>query len=220
MKTPPSHPPLSHPQHPHTARASRLGLAAVALAALSACQKAPEAAPAAKTPPVLLGGLQPGDTVTVVNCTEPQPGVCTIAVVVTAPPGGSGDACTVAMASAVSLPRTTATLRWQLRPSDANYNYRFREGAAGQGFGVHLIDNLMYDPASEAASAPAPAASSPMRPIWVPQVGQPDLVEMARVVRIWPPRISAYDVFLDYQAKGSEGWTACKTWDPIVINHE
>ncbi|RVU43316.1 hypothetical protein [Rubrivivax rivuli] len=192
-------------------------------ALLAACQKAPEAAPEkapapaeAKPPPVILGGLQPGDTVTVTDCPATQPGVCVIGLTATAPAGGSGDACTVVMNAAVSVPRTTNTLRWQLTAGDANFNYRFREAAAGEppGFGVHLIDNLMY----VAASASAPA--SPMQPIWVPQQAQPQLVQMERVVRDWPPRISAYDVYLEYQAQGAKSWTPCKTWDPIVISRE
>jgi hypothetical protein len=195
--------------------------ALAALLVLAACQKSPEpaAAPAAaaKAPVGLRGGLQPGDTVTVTNCTESQPGVCRIAVVATAPAGGTGDACTVVMAEAVSVPRTTGTLRWELVPGDANYDYRFRAAAGTEapGFGVHLIDNLMYAP-----SPPASAASSPMQPIWVHQLEQPLLVQMERLVRDWPPRISAYDVYLEYQAKGARAWTACKTWDPIVINHD
>lgn len=197
--------------------------AAAVLVLMSACQKSPEpaAAPAPATAvqakPVLKGGLQPGDTVTVTNCAEPQAGVCVINVVATAPAGGTGDACNVAMAEAVSLPRATGTLRWLLQESDAGYNYRFRAPAGSEppGFGVHLIDNLMYAP-----SPPASAASSPMQPIWVHQVEQPGMVEMSRTVRDWPPRISAYDVYLEYQAKGAKGWTACKTWDPIIINHE
>lgn len=191
--------------------------ALAALALLSACQKSSEPAAALKAPIGLRGGLQPGDTVTVVNCSEPQPGVCSIAVVATAPPGGTGDACTVAMAAAVSLPKATGTLRWVLQDSDAGYNYRFRAAAGTEppGFGVHLIDNLMYAPAP-----PASAASSPMQPIWVHQLGEPLLVQMERLVRDWPPRISAYDVYLEYQAKGAKDWTACKTWDPIIINHD
>ena len=193
--------------------------AAALVALLSACQRSPEpaSAVAAKAPPTLLGGLQPGDTVTVTNCSEPQPGTCSIAVVATAPASGSGDACTVAVASAVSLPKTTATLRWVLQESDTTHNYRFRAAAGGEkpGFGVHLIDNLVYAPAP-----PASAASSPMLPIWAAQVEQAGLVELSRTVRDWPPRISAYDVYLEYQAKGAKDWTACKTWDPIVINRD
>jgi hypothetical protein len=203
-----------------------LGTMAVAtLMLLVACQKSPEpgAAPApapavaARASIGLLGGLQPGDTVTVTNCTEPQPGLCSIAVVATAPAGGSGDGCTVAMAEAVSLPKTAGTLRWVLQGADAGYSYRFRAAAGTEkpGFGVHLIDNLMYAPAP-----PASAASSPMQPIWVTQVAQPGQVEMSRTVRAWPPRISAYDIYLEYQAKGARDWTACKTWDPIIINHD
>jgi hypothetical protein len=224
--------PSQHPQEarmktpviPHT----RLVICLAAAALISACQKspapaaAPSAASAASTAALtaqrsLRGGLQPGDTVTVTNCAEPQPGVCTIAVVATAPAGGTGEACNVVMAEAVSLPRTTSTLRWALQGSDAGYNYRFRAAAGTEppGFGVHLIDNLMYAPAP-----PASAASSPMQPIWVHQLEQPQLVQMERLVRDWPPRISAYDVYLEYQAKGAKDWTACKTWDPIIINHD
>lgn len=214
-----------NPTPPLLFRAALCATALATLTVLSACQKSPEraaapaAAPAAalKAPIGLRGGLQPGDTVTVINCTEPQPGVCSIAMIATAPAGGSGDACTVAMAAAVSLPKTTGTLRWVLQESDAGYNYRFRAAAGTEvpGFGVHLIDNLMYVPAP-----PASAASSPMQPIWVHQVEQPLLVQMERLVRDWPPRISAYDVYLEYQAKGAKDWTACKTWDPIIINHD
>lgn len=203
---------------------TRLLLGAAAAAALAACQKAPEAAPApaaasapspvaaASQPKIILGGLQPGDTVTVSNCLEPQPGVCSIGVVATAPAGGSGDACTVTVASAVSLPKTTATLRWQLTENDANYSYRFRAASGNEkpGFGIFLIDNDMY----------APNASGPMQPIWATQVQQPLQVEMSRTVRLWPPRISAYNVYLEYQAKGATAWTACKTWDPIIISRD
>ena len=200
--------------------------AVAALTVLSACQKSPEtvAAPStavpAKAPVTILGGLQPGDTVTVTNCIQPQPGLCSIAVLATAPAGGSGDACTVAVASAVSLPKTTGTLRWVLQQGDANFDYRFRAAAGTEkaGFGVHIIDNLIYAPAPPASAAPP--ASSPMQPIWVTQVAQPGQVEMSRTVREWPPRISAYDVYLEYQGKGASGWTACKTWDPIIISRD
>ena len=205
---------------PHAVRHFHLAACCVAAAMLAACQKSPESAPtqtpafAVPAPVTILGGLQPGDTVSVVNCSEPQPGTCSIAVVATAPAGGTGDGCTVAVASAVSLPKTTATLRWQLQTSDTTHNFRFRAAAGTEkpGFGVRLIDNDIY--------APEPAASSPMRPIWVPQVTEPGLVEMSRTVRSWPPRISAYDLYLDYQAKGAKDWTACKTWDPIIVNRD
>lgn len=208
---------------PPVPRPARLAAAVAVLALLSACQKGPEpaAAPAsaaaAKVPPTRLGGLQPGDTVTVTNCAEPEAGVCVINLVATAPAGGTGDACNVSMAEAVSLPRATGTLRWVLQESDAAYNYRFRAPAGTEppGFGVHLIDNLMYAP-----SPPASAASSPMQPIWVHQVEQPGMVQMSRTVRDWPPRISAYDVYLEYQAKGAREWTKCKTWDPLIINRD
>ena len=212
----------THPLAPFRRFASRASCAAAlaALALLSACQKRPEpaAAPvAAQAPPSLKGGLQPGDTVTVVNCNEAQPGVCVIGVTATAPAGGTGNACTVVMNAAVSLPKTTSTLRWELVASDASYNYRFRAptGTEPPGFGVHLIDNLMYAPAP-----PASAASSPMQPIWEHQIDEPLRVQMERKVRDWPPRISAYDVYLQYQAKGAKDWTACKTWDPIIVNRD
>jgi hypothetical protein len=120
------------------------------------------------------------------------------------------------MDAAVSVPKTTSTLRWELTASAGGFNYRFREPVPPEkpGFGVHLIDNQMY--VAAAASAP----SGPMQPIWVHQQAQPQLVQMERVVRDWPPRISAYDVYLEYQAAGAKSWTACKTWDPIVINRE
>ena len=209
---------------PFTRLMLAVAVAVGAATTLAACQKAPEAASAsaaasapvavdaARPPNTILGGLQPGDTVTVTNCQQPQPGVCSIGVVATAPAGGSGDACTVTLASAVSLPTSTATLRWQLTENDTNYSYRFRAAAGNEkpGFGVYLIDNFMY----------APAASGPMQPIWATQVQQPGQVEMSRTVRQWPPRISAYNVYLEYQAKGATVWTACKTWDPIIISRD
>jgi hypothetical protein len=39
-------------------------------------------------------------------------------------------------------------------------------------------------------------------------------------VRTWPPRISAYDIFLEYRAIGARDWTACETWDPIIISRD
>ena len=56
--------------------------------------------------------------------------------------------------------------------------------------------------------------------IWEHQIDEPLRVQMERKVRDWPPRISAYDVYLQYQAKGAKDWTACKTWDPIIVNRD
>ncbi len=208
MKTPGPFPPC--PPAPFVKTAAVLAL----LGVLSACQQNPVMGTPAPVNP-RLGGMNPGETYTVVDCPNLQGTVCTINVVAIAPPGG-GDACTVNMASAVSLPAALSTLRWQLQASDATHEYRFRGAGPTDppGYGVRLIDNLMYVP------PPAASASSPMQPIWVQQLQQPEMVQFERVVRAWPPRISAYDVYLDYRLKGARDWTACKTWDPIVISRE
>jgi hypothetical protein len=184
------------------------------LSVLAACQQNPVVgAPQPVNP--RLGGMNPGETYTVVNCPNLQGTVCTINVVAVAPPAG-GDQCTVAMDGAVSLPKTLTTLRWQLQASDATHEYRFRGAGPADppGYGVRLIDNLMYVP------PPTGSASAPMQPIWVQQQQLPELVQFERIVRAWPPRISAYDVYLEYRLKGARDWTACNTWDPVVINRD
>lgn len=208
---------MNHPRPLPARRAARLLKPAAALALLGllvACQQNPVVGTPAPPNP-RLGGMNPGETYTVVDCPNLSGTTCTINVVAVAPPGG-GDQCTVNMASAVSLPRNLTLLRWQLQESDATHEYRFRGAGPTDppGFGVHLIDDLVYVP------PPSPSASSPMQPIWAQTQSLPGLVEFQRYARSWPPRISAYDVYLDYRLKGAREWTACKTWDPIIINRD
>ena len=187
------------------------GLALLSL--LAACQQNPVlSAPKSANP--RLGGMHPGETYTVVDCPNLSGTTCTITVVAAAPTGG-GAVCHVSLDSAVSLPKTLTTLVWNLQPSDATYEYRFRSAIAPEpaGYGVRLIDNLMYVP-------PTGGTSTPMQPIWVQQVQRADKVQFERIQRAWPPRISAYDVYLEYRVKGARDWTPCNTYDPIVINRE
>ena len=68
----------------------------------------------------------------------------------------------------------------------------------------------------------ASAATTPMVAIRAPRPPRADrsLVQLDRNVRTWPPPISAYDIFLEYRPVGGRDWTACETWDPIVINRD
>lgn len=208
MKTLPSRP--VHRRAPFVKTAALLAL----LGLLSACQQTPVLGTPKPVNP-RLGGMNPGETYTVVDCPNISGTTCTINVVATAPTDGSNQ-CQVTLDSAVSLPRTMATLVWKLTASDATHEYRFRSAVLPEppGYGVRLIDNLMYVP------PPASGASSPMQPIWVQQVQNPDEVLFSRIQRDWPPRISAYDVYLEYRVKGARDWTKCNTYDPVVINRE
>lgn len=204
-----------NPLLPSPLRLLKTAAAALAvLGLLSACQHVPvTGAPTPVNP--RLGGMNPNETYTVVNCQNISGTTCTINVVATAPIDGSNQ-CQVNLDSAVSLPRDMATLVWQLQATDATHEYRFRGAGPADppGYGVRLIDNLMYVP------PPVGSASAPMQPIWVQQLQQPDMVRFERVVRGWPPRISAYDVYLEYRLKGARDWTSCNTYDPIIINRE
>ncbi len=184
------------------------------LSLLAACQQNPVPSTPKPVNP-RLGGMNPGETYTVVNCPNISGTTCTINLVATAPTDGSNQ-CQVTLDAAVSLPKTLATLVWKLQASDTTHEYRFRNAVLPEpaGYGVRLIDNLMY------VAPAAGSASTPMQPIWVQQVQMPDEVLFSRIQRDWPPRISAYDVYLEYRAKGARDWTRCNTYDPIIINRE
>jgi hypothetical protein len=218
MKTPRLVPPLRPAACVKTAALLAL------LSLLSACQQNPVLGTPKPVNP-RLGGMNPGETYTVVNCPNISGTTCTINLVATAPTDGSNQ-CQVTLDSAVSLPKTLTTLVWKLQATDTTYEYRFRNAVLPEpaGYGVRLIDNLMYvAPATSSASIPMqPISMQPisMQPIWVQQVQQPDEVLFSRIQRDWPPRISAYDVYLEYRAKGARDWTRCNTYDPVIINRE
>ena len=190
--------------------------------ALAACQQAPTA-PGAAPPPgnPKLGGMRPGETYTVVDCPvmNGTKTTCTIPLEVIPPASGIGSQCTVNLANAASLPKSLTQLQWKAAPPNGStFEVRFRHALPdGQGpFGVDLTDDLVYAPASN--------ATIPMADIWVPVPPGTDrtLVQFNRNhnLRTWPPRISAYDIFLEYRASGARDWTSCDTWDPIIISRD
>lgn len=204
----------------------RSALCVVALAGLGACQAPPTmsgpSAGAAAGSAIAVNsprlGLSDTAVIYINPCVESPAGVCSIPITAIAPANGTGNVCDVAVASGVSLARSTVTLRWVLQPTSGDFEFRFRSAIPPgdkPGFGIRLRDNDSYQPEG------VPPGANPMKPIWQPQTAQPQLVEMARTVRQWPPRMSAYDVYLEYKPKGiSRDWTACRTWDPIIVNRD
>lgn len=182
------------------------GMATVGL--LSACAAVPRSAENTR---LQTKGMKDGTVYTLTTCPLSAAMVCEIVVSAKPPTSARSGDCTMELRAAAIIPKQTQKLVWSLKSVDPAYEFQFRQGSNkhGSAFGILLIDNKYFE-----------STAADNAPIWVPSAPTPAQVEMTRASITFPPRISAYDILVEYRADKTNPWTQCDNWDPMIINRD